>query len=237
MNKILLTNLAGLSLIALGYISPYYPGQLLTVGFFATSGAVTNWLAIYMLFERVPGLYGSGAIPGQFEEIKVGIRKVILGQFFTQENVEAFVRAQRGFVQRFLDPSAIADAVDYDHVFSRFVDTVLGTTVGALLAPIGAARILEQMREPFKARIKEEVNVILASPGLLQILESGMQRPEFVRTIIEQADSIDTRRLHELSPDIVKSIVQEVIRRHLGWLVVWGGVFGGLIGFATTFLR
>jgi len=27
-----------------------------------------------------------------------------------------------------------------------------------------------------------------------------------------------------------------MIRRHLGWLVVWGGVFGGLIGLVVTFL-
>ena len=28
----------------------------------------------------------------------------------------------------------------------------------------------------------------------------------------------------------VKHIIQDMIRKHLGWLVVWGGVFGGLIG-------
>jgi hypothetical protein len=25
-----------------------------------------------------------------------------------------------------------------------------------------------------------------------------------------------------------------MIRKHLGWLVVWGGVFGGLIGFLVS---
>ena len=33
---------------------------------------------------------------------------------------------------------------------------------------------------------------------------------------------------------MVKDIVQTMIRQHLGWLVVWGGVFGGLIGLLTT---
>jgi hypothetical protein len=35
---------------------------------------------------------------------------------------------------------------------------------------------------------------------------------------------------------MVKEIMQQMIRDHLGWLVVWGGVFGGLIGLVTTFI-
>ncbi|ETZ10388.1 hypothetical protein AJ90_15080 [Vibrio parahaemolyticus M0605] len=27
-----------------------------------------------------------------------------------------------------------------------------------------------------------------------------------------------------------------MIKEHLGWLVVWGGVFGGLIGVISTFI-
>jgi len=27
-----------------------------------------------------------------------------------------------------------------------------------------------------------------------------------------------------------------MIKKHLGWLVVWGGVIGGIIGLATTHL-
>jgi hypothetical protein len=35
---------------------------------------------------------------------------------------------------------------------------------------------------------------------------------------------------------MVKEIVQKLISEHLGWLVVWGGVFGGLIGLVSSFL-
>ncbi|MDW2334446.1 DUF445 domain-containing protein, partial [Vibrio sp. 1069] len=34
----------------------------------------------------------------------------------------------------------------------------------------------------------------------------------------------------------VKEMVQRMIKEHLGWLVVWGGVFGGLIGVISTFI-
>lgn len=68
MNKSLLTNLLALALLAGGYQTnnqiAFY------AGLFAFSGAITNWLAIHMLFEKVPGLYGSGVIPARFEEFK-----------------------------------------------------------------------------------------------------------------------------------------------------------------------
>jgi hypothetical protein len=28
-----------------------------------------------------------------------------------------------------------------------------------------------------------------------------------------------------------------MMRKHLGWLVVWGGVFGGIIGLAVSVLQ
>jgi hypothetical protein len=31
-------------------------------------------------------------------------------------------------------------------------------------------------------------------------------------------------------------MVQQMIEQHLGWLVVWGGVFGGLIGLVSNAL-
>jgi uncharacterized membrane protein YheB (UPF0754 family) len=31
-------------------------------------------------------------------------------------------------------------------------------------------------------------------------------------------------------------MVQKIIREHLGWLVVWGGIFGGIMGAAFSFV-
>jgi hypothetical protein len=44
------------------------------------------------------------------------------------------------------------------------------------------------------------------------------------------------QRLEELTPQMVKEIMQQMIQDHLGWLVIWGGLFGGLIGLVTAFL-
>jgi len=44
-------------------------------GVFALSGSVTNWIAVHMLFDKVPFLYGSGVILDRFEDIKLGLKK------------------------------------------------------------------------------------------------------------------------------------------------------------------
>ena len=62
MNKSFVTNLSAFILTIIGIFSPYYSEQILTVGLFALSGSITNWLAVHMLFEKVPLLYGSGII-------------------------------------------------------------------------------------------------------------------------------------------------------------------------------
>ena len=43
-------------------------------------------------------------------------------------------------------------------------------------------------------------------------------------------ENIVDSRLKELSPENVKIIIQNMIKQHLSWLVVWGAVIGGLIG-------
>ncbi|MDD1605497.1 MAG: DUF445 domain-containing protein, partial [Methylococcaceae bacterium] len=66
LNKSFITNATAVAIIILGTLSEI--GFIKSIGFFALSGAITNWLAIYMLFEKVPYLYGSGVIPDRFEE-------------------------------------------------------------------------------------------------------------------------------------------------------------------------
>ena len=37
-------------------------------------------------------------------------------------------------------------------------------------------------------------------------------------------ENIIDKRLEELTPEHIKIIMKEMIQKHLGWLVVWGGV-------------
>ena len=52
MNKSLITSLVAIliSIIGIMLAEPHVKN----IGFYALSGALTNWLAIYMLFEKIP---------------------------------------------------------------------------------------------------------------------------------------------------------------------------------------
>ena len=51
-----------------------------------------------------------------------------------------------------------------------------------------------------------------------------------VDRIREEIDQLMTEKLKLLTAPMVKKLLEEVIRTHLGWLIVWGNVFGGIIG-------
>jgi len=234
MNKSLATNLISVACIVAGYFSPVHNELILTVGLFATSGAITNWLAIHMLFEKVPLLYGSGVIPNRFEEFKAAIHKLIMGQFFTLENVAGFFEAQTEDIASSFNPDPVIEVVNYDRIFDGFLEAVVQSQFGSMLGFIGGVSALEPLKEPFEAQMRKEIRDILGSPDFMTAIQQGMGEENVTEEIIEKVDNIVSKRLDELTPELVKQIIQEMIREHLGWLVVWGGVFGGLIGLATA---
>ena len=91
MNKSLITNILALSLTIYGMFSPIYSTEIFMAGLFSLSGGLTNWLAIHMLFEKVPLLYCSGVIPDRFEDFKQGIRELILTEFFSLSSINNFL--------------------------------------------------------------------------------------------------------------------------------------------------
>ena len=120
MDKSLLTNMVSVLLCGVGLLLPGLAGELvLTTGLYAVSGAVTNWMAIYMLFEKVPGFYGSGVIPARFTEFRAGIRTMMMEQFFNADNVGKVMAAAT-------DGKALADAAAQRAVPLKIVDLTDG---------------------------------------------------------------------------------------------------------------
>ena len=64
---------------------------ILMTGVFALSGSVTNWIAVHMLFDKVPFLYGSGVILDRFEDIKLGLKNLILQELFSEDQIKKFL--------------------------------------------------------------------------------------------------------------------------------------------------
>lgn len=230
MNKSLLTNLSSLILIGVGFVTPVYSNEIKTMGLYSFSGAITNWLAIHMLFEKIPFLYGSGIITERFVEFKEGIRNMIMNQFFTQENFEKFLSQNKSSLIQ-IEEESIFEAIDFDKIFSKLKSAITESSFGSMLAMFGGEEALEPLRPHFEVKFKESISEIIEDD---KFIESLMKSSEGNSSLSDSVSEIVNARLDELTPLMVKEIIQEMIREHLGWLVVWGGVFGALIGLITT---
>lgn len=227
MNKSLITNFIALACTLAGYVSEQH--ILFTLGLFALSGAITNWLAVHMLFEKVPLLYGSGVIPARFEEFKIAIKHLMMEQFFTEDNIDRFLSDSSGKAST-INLSPVIDKVDLSPAFDSLVSVIENSSFGGMLAMVGGSEALQPMREPFIEKMKLSVQEITESEQFNTLLREELEQPDIISGMRNKVSDIIEKRLDELTPQLVKEIVQEMIKKHLGWLVVWGGVFGGAIG-------
>ncbi|BCN93162.1 hypothetical protein THMIRHAM_09470 [Thiomicrorhabdus immobilis] len=232
MNKSLVTNLTAVILLVLGYFLENT--FLLMVGLFALSGALTNWLAVYMLFEKVPGLVGSGVIPNRFVEFKTAIKTLMMEQFFNQENIDKFVANSAQNAKFELKP--VIEKVDLSPSYDRLVEVIMNSSFGSMLSMFGGADALTPLREPFITNMKSSLIEMTQTDAFHQMLQDELDQPDVMADIQAKVAEIIDARLEELTPQMVKEMVQKMIKEHLGWLVVWGGVFGGLIGLISALI-
>ena len=232
LNKNTLPNLIALAIIALSFLfNDPFKTVLLSTGLFALSGALTNWLAVHMLFERVPGLYGSGVIVLHFEQFKAGILRMVHEYLFNQERVDKVFEDPDGELS--IDLKPLIAGVDLDVAYDQLVETVMESSFGSMLGMIGGESALDGMREPFKRRMGKYLEDAAASPRFQKIVSKQLSTVTSSEEFLQRLDKILQARLDELTPEMVRDIMQQMIRKHLGWLVVWGGVFGGVIGLLT----
>lgn len=233
MNKSFAANFIALAVLAAGY--QLNNQVLLYAGLFAFSGAITNWLAIHMLFEKIPGLYGSGVIPARFEEFKLAIKTLMMEQFFTDENIDKFISKELSSNQSF-DLEPIISKVDLSPAFDSLVNVISQSSFGGMLSMIGGTEALQPLKQPFVDRMKLSLVDMSKTDNVREALKDQLETPEMLADIKVKVENIIDQRLEELTPKLVKEIVQKMIKQHLGWLVVWGGVFGGLIGVLSSFV-
>jgi len=226
MNKSVATNIIALLIAIGGYFSPVYSEIILMTGLFALSGGLTNWLAIHMLFEKVPLLYGSGVIPNRFEEFKAGIKQLVIQEFFTREHIERFFKQNED-----VSAATISNRIDFNRVFEGLTEAIDESPMGGMLGMLGGKEALQPLKEPVTKKLKELI-VELAST---KHKDDGGK--DFTLSLVKQVENIIDSRLQELTPEKVKEIVQNIIRKHLGWLVIWGGVFGGIIGLGVSIVE
>jgi len=226
MNKSLLTNIIAILICFGGFVFPDYAAYFFTVSIFALSGGLTNWLAVHMLFEKVPLLYGSGVISNRFEEFKAGIKTLIVSEFFTREHIERLFKDSGSNVAE-----NILEKVDFDLVFTELTDAIANSQLGSMLAMVGGKKALEPLRDPVTEKLKDIIADLATEDKF------SHENSDFTQSLIDKVEHIIDKRLNELTPEHVKIIVEDMMRKHLGWLVVWGGVFGGIIGLAVSVIQ
>ena len=97
-----------------------------------------------------------------------------------------------------------------------------------MLKMVGGKKALEPLKEPLILKIKEIfVNFIENNLSNVNNIDEKLHNK------IEKLINI---RLEELSPHDVKTIIKNIIHKHLGWLVVWGGVFGFALGLTISLI-
>ncbi|WP_415408189.1 DUF445 domain-containing protein [Sulfurovum sp. CS9] len=232
MSKSLITDILSILLIVISFfISAEYHHAILFTGLFALSGAITNQLAIHMLFEKIPLLYGSGVIEKNFGIFKVSIKEMIMKQFFTKEQLGNFFAQE----EQKIDLRPLVEGADFTPAFEALSKTVMESKFGGAISMFGGEEALDGLREPFSRKLKSAVSSIVSSETFKAQLDHHIQNSALSEDMIASVEGLITRRLEELTPKMVKDLVQELIKEHLGWLVVWGGVFGGLIGLLSSF--
>jgi len=234
MNKSDITNILTVLIMAYGYSNGN--DTIFAIGLFALSGAITNTLAIHMLFEKVPYLYGSGVIERKFGAFKQSIHNLLMNQFFTPENLKKFFQAEVDSAKNKIDFEKVLNKTDFEPAYDSLKSAVMESSFGGMLGMFGGEAALEPLKEPFTKKLQASIIEISNSDSFQAVLSESLKSDDLSEDIHKKLSSIVNKRLDELTPIMIKEMIQKIIREHLGWLVVWGAVFGGLIGFISTFL-
>ncbi len=234
LSKSKITDIVSILLIIISFYIPNeeYSRAVLYTGLFAISGAVTNQLAIYMLFNRVPFLYGSGVIENNFKPFKESIKNMIMTQFFTKEQLAKFFQEE----DKKIDLAPVVNSTDFKPAFLALKQSVMESKLGEALNFFGGEKALEPLEEPFSKKLKSAVVKIVSSNAFKEQINHHLQNSSLNDDLIVSIETLVTKRLNDLTPKMVNDLVYELIHTHLGWLVIWGGIFGGIIGLLSSIL-
>jgi len=209
---------------------------------FGFAGGITNALAVTMLFDRIPwhpwdrhGIIGSGVIPKRFKEIRSALKRTIMGSFFDIAYLEAYLNERGSKMLADLDVKAMMTSAmnkpGFDETFARKLEAVSQTPDGMLLQSIasmfGGFDLMAPAFKPMIAALGGELQSAMVGSGSSG-LDIGSIMP--IAQIRDEIDSMMEAKLLLLTPHVIKRLIEDIIRAHLGWLVVWGNIFGGVIG-------
>jgi len=184
-----------------------------SIGMFSFAGGITNWLAIKMIFRKIPLLYGSGVIQNNFENIKLGIKDVIINQII-DKNLLNNENSKNKIINNLKE--SIINELNYDKLFERFKEIIKKSSFSGVIDMMGGDDILNKLKPSFNDNIALIIEDIILSTDLNKIY-NGFE------VIID--DSVD-----KLTPLMVEKIIEDIIYKYMYWLVIWGNLIGALMG-------
>ena len=191
-----------------------------------------------MLFDRIPGMVGSGVIAA-YLAIRAAVKETVLRRSstaFLEQRLAGGARTRRPRRPSATSPAAarVVAAADFDANLAARLEAISATPEGMMLqtlAPLfGGVDGLVPALKPMLGVFGEDMSAELVNRGLFKDVGATLVTVEVAH---REIDVLMTARLEHLTPRMVKSLLEEVIRKHLGWLVVWGNVFGAIIGVLT----
>lgn len=210
---------------------------VLAFGLMGFSGGVTNEIAVKMLFDPVGwgeySLPGSGIIPKQFLGIRNTVKRMIIDTFFDREFLE---RELKALLSRFAGKEsiegglrAVLDSDEFVEVMDRrmreLAEDPKGGRMSKMIKSFGiGGQQLRALTKAFLGPMSAEVSGAIGSA--VDAGQGGLSPDKIAETVERLVDS----RLQELTAQRVKTLIEAVMKANLGWLVVWGNVFGGIIG-------
>lgn len=197
-------------------------------GLFGFTGGVTNWLGIKLIFNRIPGVFFSGAITKNFMITKKLMANFILESFFSPSQVKKYIGEK---TRMYLTADSIDDQLEKllnsastESMINEQLDVFMGTPQGLRLSMLGIT----------KAKLKPLMKLHLMSikTSIVPLLLSCIESVEILNAdhLREQIVDLISTRTHELSAQQVKHLVKDAVYRHLNWIVFWGSVLGAIVG-------
>ena len=185
MNKSNVTNLIALLITIVGFLKPFENNIILMIGLFSLSGGITNWLAIHMLFEKIPFIYGSGIIPKNFSFFKTAIKELILEEFFSTQNIENFTR---NFGSESI--KIIKTNINYNNIFEGLTVSIEKSQLGKMLSMVGGRKALEPLRKPIINKLESLVSNTLETQKETKVFFAGVKRDNNECTDVNKRGSV-----------------------------------------------
>eukprot|EP00731_Ephydatia_muelleri_P025983 Em0018g83a len=198
-----------------------------SLGVFGFMGGVIIWIAVEMLFRRIPFLFGSGVLLRQYKSIRETISSIVIETLFDPAALRKYFSGKNKKVREMLRVDTKLGLFN-----SQIVEVVIDQKISAILAgPDGFVLNMmgvnqDQLRLTMKTHARDFINEIsplvmekLADPGLTDGVD-----------LHEEAEKILGTKIGQLSSGKVRQLMAVMIRKHLSWLIVWGNILGATFG-------